>query len=155
MATSSTTAWAKGFSENPTGKRLRARSIIEMLDRIGDEKVCAPGVSSDDPDALLMTRRELLARVLWTRAILDADNASTKLIIEYLDGKPGETEGAPGEGPVFTADDMAMAEALLREGMVDTETRRGGDTGTGRWGDTERGRRGDGERGSDDDSDVS
>jgi hypothetical protein len=39
MATSSTTAWTKGFSENPAGKRLRARSIIEMLDRIGDEKV--------------------------------------------------------------------------------------------------------------------
>jgi hypothetical protein len=117
MATSSTTAWAKGFSDNPKGKTLRAKSIIEMLDRIGDEKVRAPGVPADDPDALLITRRELLARVLWTRAILDADNASTKLIIEYLDGKPGETEGASAELPVFHADDLAMAEALLREDL--------------------------------------
>jgi hypothetical protein len=40
MATSSTTtAWAKGFSENPKGRTLRAKSIIDMLDRIGDEKV--------------------------------------------------------------------------------------------------------------------
>ena len=45
MATSSTTAWAKGFSDNPKGKTLRAKSIIEMLDRIGDEKVRAPGVA--------------------------------------------------------------------------------------------------------------
>ena len=67
MASSSTTAWAKGFSENPAGKRLRARSIIEMLDRIGNEKVRAPGVPADEPGALLITRRELLARVLWTR----------------------------------------------------------------------------------------
>jgi hypothetical protein len=117
MATSSTTAWAKGFSDNPNGKTLRAKSIIEMLDRIGDEKVRAPGVGPEDPGALLITRRELLARVLWTRAILDADNASTKLIIEYLDGKPGETEGAPGEAPAFHADDLALAEALLREEM--------------------------------------
>ena len=147
MATSSTTAWAKGFSDNPKGKTLRAKSIIEMLDRIGDEKVRAPGVPADDPDALLMTRRELLARVLWTRAILDADGASMKLIIEYLDGKPCETDGEPAEGPVFHADDMALAEALLREEIQATETRRGGDTGTGRWGDAERGRAGDAERG--------
>jgi hypothetical protein len=74
-----------------------------MLDRIGDEKVRAPGVAPDDGDALLITRRELLARVLWTRAIVDADNASTKLVIEYLDGKPGETEGAAGSSPPFLA----------------------------------------------------
>ena len=48
MATSTTTAWAKGFSDNPKGKTLRARSIIEMLDRIGDEKVRAPGASAAD-----------------------------------------------------------------------------------------------------------
>ena len=49
MATSSTTAWAKGFSENPAGEALSAKSIIEMLDRIGDEQVAAPGVPADDP----------------------------------------------------------------------------------------------------------
>ena len=143
MATSSTTAWAKGFSDNPAGKTLRAKSIIEMLDRIGDEKVRAPGILADEPDALLITRRELLARVLWTRAILDADNASTKLIIEYLDGKPGETEGAPGEAPAFHADDMALAEALLREEM-----------GSARHGEGETRRHGDGEGLGNDNADV-
>ena len=49
-------------------------------------------------------------------AILDADGAATKLIIEYLDGKPGDTEAAPGDAPAFNADDMALAETLLREG---------------------------------------
>jgi len=48
MATSSTTAWAKGFSDNPRGKTLRARSIIKMLDRIGSEKVRAPGPPAFD-----------------------------------------------------------------------------------------------------------
>jgi hypothetical protein len=140
MATSSTTAWAKGFSDHPAGKRLRAKSIIEMLDRIGDEKVRAPGIPADEPGALLITRRELLARVLWTRAILDADNASTKLIIEYLDGKPGETEDAAGETPAFHADDLALAEALLREGSG-SAGRGLGETGRG----TRDGERGDGE----------
>ena len=121
MATSSTTAWSPGFSENPAGAILSAQSIIEMLDLIGDELVRPPGVRpadgpANDPQAPLITRRELLARVLWTRAILDADNASTKLIIEYLDGKPGEAEVAPGAAPAFCADDLAAAEALLREG---------------------------------------
>jgi hypothetical protein len=63
MATSSTTVWAKGFSENPAGEALSAKSIIELLDRIGDEKVRAPGVPADDPDAPILTRREILARV--------------------------------------------------------------------------------------------
>lgn len=113
MATSSTTTWAAGFSENPAGEALTAKFIIEMLDLIGDEKVRPPAAGDAEPR--LITRRELLARVLWTRAILDADGAATKLIIEYLDGKPGDTASAPGEGPAFNADDMALAEALLRE----------------------------------------
>jgi hypothetical protein len=32
------------FSDNPAGKTLRAKSIVEMLDRIGDEEMCAPVV---------------------------------------------------------------------------------------------------------------
>ncbi len=117
MAASTLTTWAPGFSENPAGETISAGSIIEMLARIGDEQVRPPGVPADAPAALL-TRRELLARVLWTRAILDADAAATKLIIEYLDGKPGEAQAAPGETPAFCADDLAQAEALLKaEGL--------------------------------------
>jgi hypothetical protein len=120
MATSNTNVWVKGFSENPTGEALSANTIIEMLDRIGDEAVRPPGVPADDPGARPITRRELLARVLWTRAIADADNAAAKLIIEYLDGKPGDAEAAPGEAPAFTADDLARAEALLSESLDGT-----------------------------------
>jgi len=120
MATSSTTVWAAGFSGNPAGEPLNAKSIIEMLDRIGDELVAPPGGQAGDPAAPLITRRELLARVLWTRAILDADGAATKLIIEYLDGKPGDAEAAPGDAPALNADDMALAETLLREGLDGT-----------------------------------
>jgi len=111
MATSNTTVWTAGFSENPAGEPLSAKSIIELLDRIGDELVRPPNAAEGGA----ITRRELLARVLWTRAILDADGAATKLIIEYLDGKPGDTVAAPGEAPEFNADDMALAEILLRE----------------------------------------
>ena len=118
MATSSTTVWAVGFSENPGGEALSAKSIIEMLDRIGDELVRPPNAAPGEGGAI--TRRELLARVLWTRAILDADGAAIKLIIEYLDGKPGDAEAAPGEAPEFNADDMALAEKLLREGLDGT-----------------------------------
>jgi hypothetical protein len=64
MATSSTTtAWAKGFSDNPAGKTLRAKSIIEILDRIGDEKVRAPGGS---PGPRLEGGRDGVRR--WTMA---------------------------------------------------------------------------------------
>jgi hypothetical protein len=116
MATASTTPWAAGFSENPGGEPLQARSIIEMLDRIGDELVRAPGVPAGDAAGPRLSRRELLARVLWTRAVVDADAAATRLIIEYLDGKPGDLVAAPAGAPAFTADDLAQAEALLREG---------------------------------------
>ena len=113
MPASTSNVWARGFSENPDGELLHAKSIVEMLDLIGDELVTPPGAEpvgaihpslagrARDESPLreppLMTRREMLARVLWTRAIADADNAAAKLIIEYLDGKPGETEGAPGD----------------------------------------------------------
>ena len=118
MATSSPTVWTAGFSENPAGEALSAKSIIEMLDRIGDELVAPPGGPAGDSPRI--TRRELLARVLWTRAIQDADGAAIKLIIEYLDGKPGDTVAAAGEAPEFNADDMALAEKLLREGLDGT-----------------------------------
>ncbi len=127
MAMSSTTVWTRGFSENPAGAPLRLKSIIEMLDHIGDEWVTLPGgapagdAGTGNPaggvdQGRAMTRRELLARVLWTRAIMDADGAATRLIIEYLDGKPDEWGETTGEAPRFCADDYALAEALLREG---------------------------------------
>jgi hypothetical protein len=117
MATSNTNVWQKGFSGNPTGETLTAKTIIEMLDRIGDEMVSPPDIAADDPDRPIMTRRELMARAWWTRAIRDADLAAMKLITEYLDGKPGDAAAAPGETPAFNADDMALGEALLREAL--------------------------------------
>jgi hypothetical protein len=98
-----------------------------MLYLIGDELVTPPassvGAVHEPPlrepslreSPPRMTRRALLAPVLWTRAIADADNTAAKLIIEYLDGKPGEGESALAGGPVFCADDYARAEALVQE----------------------------------------
>lgn len=89
-----------------------------MLDRIGDELVAPPGSQAEGAggSGRPMSRRELLARVLWTRAILDADGAATRLIIEYLDGKPGAAEAEPGSRTETCADDFALAERLLKAG---------------------------------------
>jgi hypothetical protein len=116
MPTSSSTTWLPGFSENPDGEVLYAKRLVALLDLIGDELV-APPDRLGDPDAPRMTRRELWARVIWTRALVDADGTAIKLLIEHLDGKPGDGAAAPAGGPVFTADDMALAEVLLRAGV--------------------------------------
>jgi hypothetical protein len=121
MPASSSTNWVKGFSENPDGELLHAKSIIEMLDRIGDELVRPPSVGAIHESPLqespLMTRREMLWRVIWTRALIDADLAAIKLLLEYVYGKPGEAETTPADGPVFTADDYVRADMLVREGL--------------------------------------
>jgi hypothetical protein len=119
MAAASSTSWVRGFSDRPPDgsvepEPLVAKSIIEMLDRVGDEEVVYP---TGEEGGRRMTRRELLARVIWTRAIVDADGTATKLIIEYLDGKPGETQTGEDGQTLIRADDWATAEALVREVM--------------------------------------
>ena len=64
-----------------TGEPLTAKSIIEMLDRIGDEIVSPPGSQggSDHDSGRPMTRRELLfPRALDPREYQDADGEATK-----------------------------------------------------------------------------
>ena len=89
-----------------------------MLDRIGDEMVAPPGGQGgaattwppDDPPRAASPACSGRARSQ------DAEGAAIKLIIEYLDGKAGDTVAAPGDAPALCADDMALAETLLREG---------------------------------------
>jgi hypothetical protein len=108
MATSSNTTWMKGFSESPTGKAWEDLVATELLRQISEERILFPPGSDD---AVLMTRIEALVRVLWTRAVIDADLTSIKLLIDVLDKK-----GPVGDAArvLFSADEMALAEALLR-----------------------------------------
>ena len=63
-----------------------------------------------------MTRREALARTLWTRGVIDGDMTAIKLLVELLEGKGAADEVGQA---LIHADDMASAEALLREVMGD------------------------------------
>jgi len=107
VATSSNSSWVKGYSGNPIGEASAGRSLAELLAEIGDERLAYP---IDDCEAPAMTRRELLCRVLWTRSVVDGDMTAIKVLLEYLEGKPG---GPGAEGPEFTADQMAAAQAKL------------------------------------------
>lgn len=112
MAASSNTTWLKGFSGNPDGEARGDVSLAELVRLIGGEWVVYP---PGGEDAVRMLRREAMVRSLYTRAVIDGDMTATKLLVELLEGK------ASGDGAcvVLTADEMAAAEALLREVMGD------------------------------------
>jgi len=107
VAATSNSSWVKGYSGNPIGEASAGRSLAELLAEIGDERLAYP---IDDCEAPAMTRRELLCRVLWTRSVVDGDMTAIKVLLEYLEGKPG---GPGAEGVEFTADQMAAAQAQL------------------------------------------
>ena len=67
-------------------------------------------------DALLMTRREALMRTLYTRAVIDGDMTAIKVLVDLLEGKGAADEVGQA---LIHADDMALAEALVREVMGD------------------------------------
>jgi hypothetical protein len=117
MASSSNTTWIKGFSGNPDGEARGEAPLGKLVNEIGSERVTYP---AGGDDALRMTRREALARTLWTRGVIDGDMTAVKLLVELLEGKGA---GA-GEGAQFNADQYAAAEAALRA----WEAGRAGDT---------------------------
>ena len=112
--------WVKGASGNPAGLARKRRRLVDLLREVGAETIPFP---PGDDGAVTMTRREALARVLWTRALFDGDLATARVIIDYLDGKPGEA--SPAAPPRFTADDLALAEALLWKAMHGAATAQG------------------------------
>jgi hypothetical protein len=106
------TTWVKGLSGRGSKRAPRGDSLVELIKAVGEERVPYP---AQDEDAASMKRREVLARVLWTRAIADGDLACAKLLIDCLDGK--FSTGAPGrrDGQTITPEDLQAAEALLAE----------------------------------------
>jgi hypothetical protein len=120
MASSSNTTWSKGFSGNPDGEARGDAPLGKLVNEIGSEWVTHP---AGGDDALRMTRREALARALWTRAVIDGDMTAMKLLVEMLEGKGAGS----GEAVQFNADHFAAAEAALRAWEAD----RAGDEGGG------------------------
>jgi hypothetical protein len=113
VAASSNTTWLKGFSGKPAGETggdgggSAGSSLAELVAEVGGEWVTYP---PGGDDAVLMLRREALARTAWTRAVIDGDMTAIKLVVELLEGK---LAGAEAGGIRFNADDLAAAEALL------------------------------------------
>ena len=60
-----------------------------------------------------MSRRERMARVLWTEA-LDGDLKAAQLIAAYTDGRPVQPV-AVGAAVRFTADEYGKAAAMVEE----------------------------------------
>lgn len=134
MAASSNTTWSKGFSGNPAGEARSDAPLGDLVAVIGSEWVAYP-VGGDD--ALAMTRREALARTLWTRGVIDGDMTAIKLLVELLEGKGPAGGGEAGDGAgVFNADTLAAAEAALKtwraeQGLSDgTASPEGNDDGS-------------------------
>lgn len=113
MASANNTIWAQDFSANPNGTVLGEEPLAELVGAIGRERVTYPPGSNA---ALAMTRSEALARTLWTRGVLDGDLTAIKLLVELLAGRgPADETGRT----LIHADDMALAEALVREAVGD------------------------------------
>lgn len=112
MGSDGDAGWVKGLSDRPGKAPPRGSNMVALLRAVGAERVAYPDGGTA---ALPMSRRELLARVLWTRAIAHGDLACARLLIEYLDGKPGAKEQRAAAKLAFTADDLAAVERLLGE----------------------------------------
>jgi hypothetical protein len=113
MAASSNTTWAKGFSGNPDGDARGDLPLAELVRAIGGEWLVYP---QGGDDALSMTRREALVRTLYTRGVIDGDMTAIRLLVELLEGKAAADDASHA---LIHADDMASAEALLREVLGD------------------------------------
>lgn len=110
--------WVVGRSGHPKGRRCKARRLADLLREIGDEQVLfedreKEGDFTSQTETNLMSRRERMARVLWTRAC-DGDLKAAGLVSETMDGKPVQPM-AVGAEVHFTADDYSAAAARLQE----------------------------------------
>jgi hypothetical protein len=103
------TTWAKGLSERVGQRAPRsARTLVRMIQKVGEEKIFYP---PEAEGGVPMTRREALARVLWTRALRDGDLGCAKLLIEYVDAQAV----AKTPAPAVTENDLREADKLLAE----------------------------------------
>ena len=127
-------------------KRVQDTSTAEALRAVAGEEI-----AFEDGDASRdVPRREALAYLLWAMA-LRGNLTACRLLLEYMDGKPGppgsrspSTARLTPDRPDLTADELARAEEALeawrkeresggdapREGRAGFETGRQGDTDT-------------------------
>ncbi len=78
-----------GVSANPKGRPKKEHSLTAILEEMGNQTL---------EDGL--TRKQALARVLWSKALDDEDMPSIKYIYDRIDGLPvakQELTGADGE----------------------------------------------------------
>ena len=101
MAASST-VWQNEFTPNPSGKRRAGKDLGQLVRLMARERVRHPLAEGE----ARLTRLEILARVLWTRAAVDGDITALKLLVECLVDQAGAGE----RGIVLNADLFARAE---------------------------------------------
>jgi len=107
-----------GQSAHPKGRKCRARRLADLLRQIGNEEVTfrdGPQKGQFDfgevVEVSVMSRRERMARVLWTEA-LDGNLKAMQLLAETMDGRPMQPV-AVGVEARFTADEYAQAALKL------------------------------------------
>ena len=82
--------WTKGQSANPAGRPKKEHSLTHILEQIGSEPVDETG----------LTRKQALARLMWSKALDDGDMPAMKYIYDRIDGSPKqavEMTGADGD----------------------------------------------------------
>ena len=82
--------WKPGQSGNPSGSPKRENSLTHILEQIGSEPVDETG----------LTRKQALARLMWSKALDDVDMTAMKYIYDRIDGSPRqavEMTGADGD----------------------------------------------------------
>lgn len=82
--------WEAGQSGNPAGRPKKQHALTEVLRKIADEPFTEDG----------LTRREALARLLWSKALVDGDMPAIKYLYDRVDGLPiakQEITGDEGE----------------------------------------------------------
>lgn len=70
--------WKPGQSGNPSGGPKKENSLTHILEQIGSEPVDETG----------MTRKQALARLMWSKALDDGDMPAMKYIYDRIDGSP-------------------------------------------------------------------
>ena len=92
-------------------KRIQDRSTAEALRAVAGEEIAFEDGDASRPQ---VPRREALAYLLWAMA-LRGNLAACRLLLEYMDGKPGPAGAAQRtpDRPELTADELARAEEAL------------------------------------------
>ena len=98
--------WVPGQSGNPNGRPPKGKAMREILEKIGEELTTL----TVDGEELQVTRKEMLARVLWTNVVktvgkgdkakIEIDEPMLRHLLNRIEGLPtqriaGEEGAAP------------------------------------------------------------